>query len=237
MTNSAFKLHEILVGWARKATPTASPQSTRGLGLPMEDRDGHWPLQREAVQHLHGCIVAIDNLERAGVNVSAYRSNVNRWVAMVINFPYTWQQPYPQGEREGPFKKGPLDVLHTLGVLIEARGPQLVPEKSETLRQVIVSVKTLLAEDESLSGQMRAHVVSVVTTLEGILDNAETYAPEDVARAARDLWVAIYAAAGQTSDAKRSRWRDLGEQIIPPTVAGVLASLPSLGMQAIGMLP
>lgn len=87
----------------------------------------------------------------------------------------------------------------------------------------------LLITDESLSPHLREYVFKLATEIRIALDDEAVTGSFDFAEGAHRLWVAMYAAAGQ-SKTMRTKWKGAASGLFRDAGAAALGSLPTVGI-------
>lgn len=223
MKNPAHELLELFERWGEH--PGGSALDSRGL---QTDED------TAIDDHLYAmCLLAamkncVDDLERGGYRVKSFRRSFRLWTKAVMNYPHAWNA----GANSAVFSVHTMDTLENLAAAIDRHLPAPTPERVAEIMSYLDEVVTLLEEDEELSSELRLHVSRIVQTIRGCIVEEKAYGATDLKQALYDLWVALYAAAGQSDGDKRGRWATMAETIYRPAAASFIGSMPGLAIAA-----
>lgn len=223
LRNPAHELLEIFERWGEH--PGGSPIDGRGL---KDDED------TAIDEHLYAmCLLAamknsVDDLERGGYRVKSFRRSFRLWTKAIMNYPHAWNA----ASNGAVFSVHAMDTLENLAAAIDGHLPAPSPERVAEIMSYLDDVVSLLGEDGHLSPELRLHVSRVVQTIRGCMAEESAFGETDLKQALYDLWVALYAAAGQSDGDKRSRWATMAETIYRPAAAGFIGSIPGLAIAA-----
>lgn len=223
MTNPARRLHEIFVDWRAQYGPSTSAYEVRGWHKsPSPAVETHL----EVFRLLLSIRNALDYLEAKGISISTYRQYYEQWMQMALHVPNNWTG---SSDPQQGFPAEPLAHLDTLATLLDVDRPALHPDPEAKLRTVVAEVFDLLATDESLSEHLREYVFKLANEIRTALDDEAITGSFDFAAAAERLWVAVYAAAGQSRKAS-GKWKTTARRLFLDSAAGAIGSSPSLGL-------
>ncbi|MHC8609928.1 hypothetical protein ACW4FP_20005 (plasmid) [Paenarthrobacter ureafaciens] len=223
MRNPAHELLELFERWGEH--PGGSAINGRGL---QADED------KAIDEHLYAmCLLAamknsVDDLERGGYRVKSFRRSFRLWTKAVMNYPHAWNA----GSNGAVFSVHTMDTLENLAAAIDGHVPAPSPERVADIMSYLDDVVALLGEDENLSPELRLHVSKIVQTIRHCIAEESAFGETDLKQALYDLWVALYAAAGQSDGDKRSLWTTMAETIYRPAAAGFIGSIPGLAIAA-----
>lgn len=215
VSNPAKELYDQFEKWRG---PT-HPAKDRGMGDPGPGTAAH----RRAMGQLLDIERRIDELERRGEDVSVYRRHLAVWTNAVICYPGGWKND--SASRNFP-PDASMDVLHGLAQNIAMHFGQVRVEEA-TVRDVLADVEAALAEDGSLSGEIRWYISNLVAEIKHVVDDHEYVDGFDLNDALQRLWVSLKAAQ-QESD-KPERW-ERASNFWRDVKVGVLVSLPQLAL-------
>jgi hypothetical protein len=221
MSNPARRLFEIYSTWADSYSPQRQAIDVRRLNDPKGIAK-----QMEAFRLLISIEYALDYLGRKNASVEVYRAQFPEWVKMAIHAPNNWTSG---SSAQTGFPAGPMSHLNTFATLLDFDQPGLQPEPEAKLRNVIQEVMDLLIADESLSPHLREYVFKLVNEIRTALDDESISGSFDFAEGAHRLWVAVFAAAGQSKN-MRIKWRHAASDLFRDAGAAALGSLPSMGL-------
>lgn len=223
MRNPAHELLEIFEAWGE--FPAGSPIKSRGLE---DDEDA------AVDEHLHAmCLLAamkacVDDLERGGYRVSSFRRSFRLWTKAIMNYPHPWNA----ASNSHIFTVHAMDTLENLAAAIDSHVPVPTPERVAEIMSYLDDVVSLLGEDRNLSPELRLHVSKIVQTIRNAVAEEKAFGETDLKQALYDLWVALYAAAGQSEGETQGRWAKMAETIYRPAAAGFIGSIPGLAIAA-----
>ncbi|MDY0892991.1 hypothetical protein [Frigoribacterium sp. CFBP9030] len=228
MSNPAADLHALFVQWGEVLKDgNHSVAGSRGL-----DTVRGFAGQRDAMRHLLDLVDGLARLEEQGLPVSLYSKYVPAWTSMLMNFDRSWGSAM---SREVAFPSNEMDHLETLIGWFAVGAPRLRGGTGMELRALLEDVSSLLLEDASISDELRLYIRRLVADITASLDDETLGDGFDLGGAAERLWVALFAAAGQTSDPeKKSRWANLATTIWQPSIVGITSSIPGVVVTALG---
>ncbi|MFI2563558.1 hypothetical protein [Paenarthrobacter sp. NPDC018779] len=222
--NPAHELLELFEQWGEQ--PDGNPLKGRGF---------HKNEDEAVDDHLHAmCLLAamkncVDDLERGGYRVKSFRRSFRLWTKAVMNYPHAWNT----NSNSAIFSVHAMDTLENLAAAIDGHLPTPTPERIAEIMSYLDDVVSLLGDDESLSPELRLHVSKIVQMIRGCIAEEKAFGETDLKQALYDLWVALYAAAGQSEgEEQRSRWTAMAEAIYKPAAAGFIGSIPGLAIGA-----
>lgn len=155
MANPAELLHGIFVRWN---APNASAAGGRN--------DPTLVQHRHAIRYLDEIDELIEVAERDGKRVGPYRRYFPEWVETVFNYAESWR-----ANGSGEITQTQIDTLENLIDLLD--GYVVAPDRSKflDLRNYLNVVGKNLAEDESLSSDVRESAGTVIAHLLGCIDD------------------------------------------------------------------
>lgn len=221
MRNPAAELLELFENWSEPYD-----------GGPMASREFNSDESQALDEHLRAMSLLaamktnVDDLERGGYRVGPFRRGFHLWTKVVLNYPYAWTQ----ASNASVFSDHALDTLEALAGAIGSHLPQPTPDRVAEILSYLDDVTSLLGEDRQLSEELRVHVARVVGTIRGCISEENAFGETDLKQSLYDLWIALYAAAGQSAGDAQNRWKSLAEKIFQPAAAGFLASLPAVAV-------
>lgn len=227
--NPARRLHDTLIGWRLEHGMNARPVgSVRELRTP-EGLDA----QFAALEDLHLVEVGLDELQERGVRVAVYRRYINAWRRMVISFPHGWE---PNVGRDDVYGRAALDQLDTLADWFDDRRPSPTIEQKASLNSITSDAQTILDADASLSPGLRSYIGKLLREIRNALDDELLDERFDYEAAAQRLWVALIAAADQSTDPKQKpKWKDTMTRFVWDASASALGSAPSILLALTGV--
>jgi hypothetical protein len=233
MMNPAFELHATYVSWSKglaSGSKTAAQSRSADVNRVAFDHEEHLTAMGQLLQ-----IQAIlADMEGEGAVVAPFRKYLPRWTIMLVNYPHTWQAQNTSSEEA--FPPGSLDMLQTLGSFIDLRQPQLREGAGDDLRDVARSVLGLIADDDTITPELAAYLSRLAREMDAALEDGDLASGFDVDEAMRRLWVALHAAAGQsTDDGNRSKWRGVADRIFISAGGSALGSAPTIVLGALGI--
>ena len=230
MPNPAADLHDVFEQWgAVLSDGNHSVSGSRGL-----DTQEGFARQRDAMGHLLDLVEGLSRLEEQGMPVSVYRKYVPAWTSMLMNYDHTWTSAV---YRDTAFPQNEMDHLETLKGWFDVGAPRLRSGSDVELEGLLDDVNALLLDDASISDELRLYIRRLVADIKASLDDEQIGGGFDLAGAAERLWVALFAAAGQTADPeKKSSWTNLATTLWQPSVVGILSSLPGAVATTIGVI-
>jgi hypothetical protein len=230
MSNPAADLHELFTRWGAVLDEgNQSAMSSRQL-----DSEEGFAKQRDAMGHLLDVVEGLSRLEDQGLPVSIYRKYVAAWTSMTMNCDRHWNSAM---SRETAFPQNEMDHLETLRGWFAVGAPRVRSGTDAELRVLLSDVGALLDDDASISDELRLYIRRLVADVQASLDDEKLGSGFDLGDAAERLWVALFAAAGQTSDPdKKGRWSNLATTIWQPSIVGLVSSLPGAVATAMGAI-
>ncbi|MFE4230108.1 hypothetical protein ACFRJ8_19720 [Arthrobacter sp. NPDC056886] len=171
---------------------------------------------------------SIDDLERGGYRVKSFRRSFRLWTKAILNYPHAWNS----ASNGSIFTVHAMDTLENLAAAIDGHVPEPTPERVMEIMAYLDDVVSLLGEDQNLSPELRLHVSKIVQTIRSCIAEERAFGETDLKQSLYDLWVALYAAAGQSDGATRGRWATMAETIYRPAAAGFIGSIPGLAIAA-----
>ncbi len=182
-------------------------------------------------EHAMRCLTdmsrTINRLEAEGHAVGHYRRGFRLWMIAFLNLPHGWQQDGLAGH---VFTDHAMDMLESLAATIDRSEPHLQDTEQQGIGDYLDQVLKLLGEDTAISDELRQHIFRTVQTVRDCLEEVAILGKTDLKKALHDLWISLYAAAGQSDGEPRTKWQKFAEHIVYPTFSGLLASLPSAGI-------
>jgi hypothetical protein len=163
--------------------------------------------------------ISVDDLERGGYRIKSFRRSFRLWTAAVMNYPHAWNS-------------GSNGTLENLAAAIDGHLPVPSPERVVEIMSYLDDVVSLLGEDQKLSPELRLHLSKVVQTIRSCIAEESAFGETDLKQSLYDLWVSLYAAAGQSDGENRGRWAKMAETIYRPAAAGFIGSIPGLAISA-----
>lgn len=221
MSNPARRLFEIYSSWGDGYSPQRQAIDVRRLNESVGIAN-----QLEAFRLLISLEYALDYLGTKSASIEVYRAQFPEWVKMAVHAPNNWTGG---SNAQTGFPPGPMSHLNTFATLLDFDQPGLQPEPEAKLRNVVHEVIDLLIADESLSPHLREYVFKLANEIRTALDDESISGSFDFAEGAHRLWVAVFAAAGQSKN-MRSKWRNAASDLFRDAGAAALGSLPSLGL-------
>lgn len=223
MSNPARRLLEIYVQWGSKYSTGVQALEARGLH---QKNPEAMALQMESFRLLISIEHALEYLGSKNASIDVYRAQFPEWVKMAINAPNTWTGGT---STEQGFPSAPMSHLNTFATLLDFDRPGLQPEPEAKLRDVVHAVMELLIADESLTPHLREYVFKLANEIRTALDDEAISGSFDFVDSAERLWVAMYAAAGQ-SRTMRTKWKGAASNLFRDAGAAALGSLPAVGL-------
>jgi hypothetical protein len=223
MSNPARRLFDIYTEWGASYGPNRGVAEVRGL---VGNHSAAITTQMESFRLLISIEHALNYLGTKNASIEVYRAQFPEWVKMSMHVPNNWQGG---SSAEVGFPVGPMSHLNTFATLLDFDRPGLLPEPEAKLRNVIQEVIDLLSADESLTPQLREYVFKLTNEIRTALDDESITGSFDFAEGAQRLWVAVFAAAGQ-SRSMRTKWRRAASDLFRDAGASALGSLPSMGI-------
>ncbi|MET3349604.1 UNVERIFIED_ORG: hypothetical protein ABID57_001276 [Arthrobacter sp. UYEF1] len=226
MSNPASEILTIFKHWQDAASGSSPTHVVRGWN----GGDFH-------AEHLHvikslaEISRVVDQLEAGGRKVGAHRRGIDLITTALLNAPYNWAD---NGGNNGTMTPHMFDVLEMLESELDHQGPKLSSGSIDSAKALLDDVLAALDDDGTLPNEVRAHISGVIAVVRGYLDNPGSGTEADLGESLRQLWIALYAAAGATKDAgARTKFTGFAEKIYYPTVSGFIASLPGLTLTAL----
>lgn len=165
-----------------------------------------------AIRELLGVLAAT-----TGVDYSIYEKAIPQWTEMILNYPHAWN---PQSSvPTKSFNPTALAHLQTLAPQIDRVVPSYTDQERASLRTTFDDIATLLGEDDSLPTQMRTHFALMIghmrqTLLEyDISGDFELYRANVALKSLVDV-----ATKNSKSRDRKPRWRQIGKELVFPTV-------------------
>ncbi|MCB5294490.1 hypothetical protein BJQ90_03958 [Arthrobacter sp. SO3] len=172
--------------------------------------------------------LSVDDLERGGYRVKSFRRSFRLWTKAIMNYPHAWNA----ASNGSVFSVHAMDTLENLAAAIDGHLPAPTPERVVEIMSYLDNVVSLLGEDQNLSPELRLHVSKIVQTIRSCIAEESAFGETDLKQSLYDLWVALYAAAGQSDGETRGRWATMAETIYRPAAAGFIGSIPGLAISA-----
>ena len=219
MDNPARRLLAIYEEWASQYNHTLSDQDVRNI-----------PQSAGVERHMEvfGLLASLRNsiafyktMHPDGFRV--YEQAFDTWVRMGLNVPGNWEGG---SDANAVFNPTALAHLETFATHLDFNQPSLPEGSAATLRDAIANAMELLAEDESITGNLRSYIYQLISELRTALDDEAVAGDFDFATSAHRLWVALWAAAGQ-SKGRRQRWTAAAKGMFRDAGAAALGSLPT----------
>jgi len=219
MENPARRLLAIYTEWASRYDGSKQDQTVRNLS----HSDG---VNRHLevfglLSSIQKSIEFYKTMHPEGFRV--YENAFDIWVKMALNFPGNW---LGGSDSNSVFDPTALAHLETFATHLDFNQPSLPAESAGTLREAIANAMELLAEDESITGNLRTYIYQLISELRTALDDEAVAGDFDFATSAHRLWVALWAAAGQ-SKSRRQRWTAAAKGMFRDAGAAALGSLPT----------
>lgn len=223
MSNPARELLLIFSTWKGSMDGTVAPQITRGWAAGDEPTETYL----QAMRHLLAIQRALDVLKSEGRETDYFYEYFTAWLKIVLNYPGSWQT----GTRsDAAFPSSLLNQLQGLAVILDFSGhPGMNAESKGHIRATLDEVIELLLGDDSLSSELRFYLTKLVREMQTALDDEEVAANFDFMGAAERLWVAMQAAAGQ-STTKKSGWTTVAKNFLIPISVGMMTHTGSIGI-------
>ncbi len=173
-----------------------------------------------------GALIAIDReltaLETRGRNMASYRRIYPQWMHGVLAYPHGWTTT------QGDFSIHALDSLDHLAELLDlTTAAHVAPEVVATIPAMLDNISALLAEDDSITPQLRAYLLRLVQETRTAVEEHDVLNTFDLDVAMERLWVALQAAADQ-SEKKSDKWRSFFSQVAVSAFGGAIASAPTV---------
>lgn len=223
LTNPASALLEMFELWQQPAN--ASPQVSRRLvEAENEGIDAHL----QAMCLLAAMKRSVDELERSGYRVGAYRRSFRLWTKAVLNYPHAWNS----NSNPHVFTDHAMDTLDNLAAAIDNHLPNVEGSRVKDVARYLDEITELLGADDTLSRELRLHITKILDMVRRCMLEESSFGETDLRQALYDLWISLYAAAGQTGDGNRRKWAAMAETIFKPATAGFLGSVPSVVLAA-----
>lgn len=220
MKNPATELYELFLGW--KNHPNQNPYVSRGFSTePADAYEDHL----NAMTYMAAIRTAVARMESEGYNVAAFRRSYKLWTTVILNVPHAWNQ---DNINHQVLTDHALDTLEILAAALDRYSRPV--EKTEGISAYLDDIAGFLHEDADISHELRSHISKILQTIRKCLDEDAIYGETDLQQSLYDLWIALFAAEGQTGAEGKGKWRDFAEKIWQPTASGFLASIPSLGV-------
>lgn len=227
--NPARRLHDTLLVWINEhGTSQKAVGSVRRLGSEAGQDDLF-----TALHDLYLVEVGLDDLEERGVKVRVYRRYVKDWRNMVISFPHGWNSSVGGHE---VYSIAAMDQLDTLADWFDDRRPSPTSEQKASLNSITSDAQSILDADDSLSLGLRSYIGKLLREIRNALDDELLDERFDYETAAQRLWVALIAAADQSTDPKQKpRWKDAMTRFVWDASASALGSAPSILLALTGV--
>lgn len=223
MTNPARRLYVIFRGWREAYSPTIAAYDVRGFNK--EPPNEAVEIHLEVFRLLASIRDSLNYLESKGIGVATYQDHYPQWLRMALHVPNGWTGGSDPDQGFPPESMAHLDTLATL---LDVDRPSLHAEPEARLRRVLNEVFELLRTDDSLSDQLREYVYKLANEIRQALDDEAIMGTFDFATAAERLWVAVYAAAGQSQ--RPGKWKAAAKRFWADAAAGAIGSAPSVGL-------
>lgn len=226
MSNPASEILTIFKQWQDGASGNSPTHVVRGWN----GGDFHTD-HLHVIKSLAEISRVVDQLEAGGRKVGAHRRGVDLITTALLNAPYNWSD---NGGNQGTMTPHMFDVLEMLESELDHQAPKLAAGSVDGAKALLDDVLAVLDDDGTLPDKVRAHILGVIAVVRGYLDNPGSGTEVDLAESLRQLWIALYAAAGATKDAgAKSKFTGFAEKIVYPTVSGFVAGLPGLTLAAL----
>lgn len=224
--NPATLLHDLFVEWDQRGRSGGGASVSRGWD---SDPDQATAEHIKAWTYLGDIRRTIAGLADLNIDMTASASYLPRWGAMAAGVGVSWTNANGSGQA---FPSDAMAQLRALGTIIQLAGAQARPANLDILREVVEQTISLLAEDDSLTDELRAYLVKLVREIRDALEDETVGAGFDFARAAERLWVAMHAASAQSTK-KSSAWQEWATKMLPPAVSGVLTHIGVVGFDGV----
>lgn len=207
MANPAELLHDLFVRWNHS-----------GLTAEGARRDPDLVQHRNAVRYLSEIEELISVAERDGKRVGTYRRNFPVWVKTVFHFPQHWRS-----SSSGGISQNQIDALENLIDLLD--GYVIAPDQSKflDLREYLDFVGKNLAEDKSLSTDVRESAGTVIAHLLGCMDDLTVTGDFEFGKAIERLLGVLASVAFRSK--QKNRWRTVLDMFVYPYAVGNLPSI------------
>lgn len=222
MRNPAAELLELFMNWSEPLASGGPFTSRKFNSNESQALDEHLL----AMSLLAAMKTSVDDLERGGYRVASFRRGFRLWTKVVLNYPHAWTQ----ATNAAVFTEHALDTLEALAGAIDAHVPMPTPDKVADILSYLDGVTSLLGDDRQLSEELRVHVARLVGTIRQCISEESVFGETDLRQSLYDLWIALYAAAGQSDGEAQNRWKSMAERIFQPAAAGFLASIPAVAV-------
>ncbi len=171
-----------------------------------------------------------------GVDYSIYENTIPEWTEMVLNYANSWDNRSSVGTPN--FSPTALAHLQTLCPQIAPIVPRYTAEQRESLTETFDSILTLLVDDNTLPKALQSHFALILGHMKQTLVEYNISGDFELYRANVTLTTLVEAASKKTrSKDLRNRWREIGLQLVWPTVATAAIEAGSIYAQyQLGML-
>lgn len=184
---------------------------------------------RYALRYLDQIEILIDELEAQGKRVRYHRHYLSAWVQTVFNYPKAWDSSNVPANIDAR----QLQQLESLANDLDSLVPRIAPDKVEQLKNYLNLVIETLAEDDSLSEEVKRQAAAVVDHVKTVLDQLDQAGELELQNALDNL-LGILVRVGASSK-NRERWTDVLNQFVWPFLMGNFTALTSAPL--ISLLP
>jgi hypothetical protein len=182
-----------------------------------------------AWKHLGVLSRVIDGLSADGFNMTMSKEYLPQWGRMAASVGASWTS---NNHTVQPFPADAMSQLQALSTILELAQTRTGPTNLDLLSDVVTQASELLKDDESLSDELRAYLVKLVREIRNALEDDTLGDGFNFAEAAERLWVAMQAAAGESSE-KSDSWKQAAASLLPSAAAGVLTHMGVVGFDAV----
>ena len=224
MANPAQLLHGLFDRWLTARDGRQPEFRVRGLQADADRREENFEAQVEAMHHLRQVRRYIDSKEAEGKNVSAFRRGYEHWRSWILHYPNAWTNGSIDQNSEMTQER--LDVLHSLGELMEIDAPVVSAAVRSNLLDTLDELWAAIAEADDLPAALRRHLFALISEATYCLRNYEQTGDFSLREALDGLVVATTAARESTSnDGLRQKLSDFLSKMATGYLSGLGVAL------------
>ena len=202
MANPAELLHQELTTWRHSYANHFAPIES----------------QRMASRHLDSIEELLDQMDIAGKRTDLFRRHFETWANLTFHHPHGWQTQSPLTERDDHA----LESLDHLSDRLAELVPKLAEGGLDVLQGYVDAAADLLAQDDSISEDLKLHARQVIAHLRWCIDNYAAVGDFSLMEASERLFAAMFTTARRSRH--RERWEQFLKNFVYPFSAGAAAN-------------
>ncbi|AMY20722.1 MULTISPECIES: hypothetical protein [Nocardiaceae] len=211
MSNSAFKLHDLIMDWT--VPPNTPPEQIRFNGDPTSLE--FWRSQSRAVELLKDVERAVDGLHADGQDVEMFRDIMPELYQVVFSYSVPWQQI---NANERPVVDRMLmRLLKSLGLTLQMVNNSLfiTGDDITDLLTYLDDAVTLVRESQDIDDAVRRYLLGLIEEARRVANEFQTFGDVELRSVTFELGAALLGAADdQVPEERRAGWLDQAKKLI-----------------------